>query len=85
MDESAAVRKLVHRRLKDITISSEFRNFVLTLLAIIAIVYFFGTRPSYYTEYEKREKIDVKQLYTALLNAVEAGGKEVYNIISHTS
>ena len=77
MEESAAVKKLVHRKIKDCTITSEFRNFFLTLLCIVAFIYFFSSRPSYYTEYEKREKIDIKKLYTALLHAVELGGKEV--------
>lgn len=77
MEESDVVKKLVHRKIKDITISSEFRNFVFTLIFIGIIVYFFSSKPAYYTEYEKREKIDIKKLFTACLDAVEKGGKEV--------
>ena len=69
--------KLAHRRLKDFTISSEFRNFLLTISVIIVIVYFFSSKPAYYTEYEKREKVDIKKLFNACLDAVEKGGKEV--------
>ena len=78
MEESAEVRKIVHRKMKDITISNEFRNFVLTVLAPCAVIWlFFGGRHPFYEAYEKREKIDVKKLYTAILDAVEKGGKEV--------
>ena len=77
MEESEVVKKMCHRKIKDITISSEFRNFVFTLIFIGIIVYFFSSKPAYYTEYEKREKIDIKKLFTACLDAVEKGGKEV--------
>ena len=78
------VKKLVHRKIKDITISSEFRNFVFTLIFIGIIVYFFSSKPAYYTEYEKREKIDIKKLFTACLDAVEKGGKEVRAVYTLT-
>jgi len=80
MEESEAVRKLVHRKMKDVTVSSEFRNFFITLMCIVVIIYFFTSKPAYYTEYEKREKVDIKQLYTACLEAVEAGGREVVRV-----
>ena len=78
MEESAHVKKLVHRKIKDITISTEFRNFVITLLVLVAVIWLFlGGKHPYYEAHERRERVDVKKLFTALLDAVEKGGKEV--------
>ena len=74
--EEKAVRKLLHRRLKDITGSTEFRNFFLTLVVLILIIFYLGGQPTF-SEIQKRERIDLKSLISACLDAVEMGGKEV--------
>ena len=74
--EEKAVRKLLHRRIKDITLSSEFRNFFLTLIVLILIIFYLGGQPTF-KEIQKRERIDLKTLISACLDAVEMGGKEV--------
>ena len=74
--EEKAVKKLIHRRLKDITMSSEFRNFLITLILLITIIFYLGGQPTW-KELQKRERIDIKTLISACLDAVEMGGKEV--------
>ena len=74
--EEKAVKKLLHRRLKDITMSSEFRNFLITLIVLIVIIFYLGGQPTW-KELQKRERIDLKTLISACLDAVEMGGKEV--------
>ena len=78
--EEKAVRKLLHRRIKDITLSSEFRNFFVTLIVLILIIFYLGGQPTF-KEIQKRERIDLKTLISACLDAVEMGGKEVKNKI----
>ena len=77
--EEKAVKKLLHRRLKDITMSSEFRNFLITLIVLIVIIFYLGGQPTW-KELQKRERIDLKTLISACLDAVEMGGKEVGNV-----
>ena len=77
--EEKAVRKLLHRRLKDITGSTEFRNFFLTLVVLILIIFYLGGQPTF-SEIQKRERIDLKSLISACLDAVEMGGKEVVRV-----
>ena len=74
--EEKAVKKLLHRRIKDLTSSSEFRNFLITLILLILIIFYLGGKPTF-KEYQKRERIDLKSLISACLDAVEMGGKEV--------
>ena len=79
--EEKAVKKLLHRRIKDLTSSSEFRNFLITLILLILIIFYLGGKPTF-KEYQKRERIDLKSLISACLDAVEMGGKEVRILIS---
>ena len=79
--EEKAVKKLLHRRIKDLTSSSEFRNFLITLILLILIIFYLGGKPTF-KEYQKRERIDLKSLISACLDAVEMGGKEVRVFIS---
>ena len=74
--EEKAVKKLLHRRIKDLTSSPEFRNFLITLILLILIIFYLGGKPTF-KEYQKRERIDLKSLISACLDAVEMGGKEV--------
>ena len=74
--EEKAVKKLLHIRIKDLTSSSEFRNFLITLILLILIIFYLGGKPTF-KEYQKRERIDLKSLISACLDAVEMGGKEV--------
>jgi len=77
--EEKAVRKLLHRRIKDISISSEFRNFVITLICLVSIIFYLGGSPNF-SEYRVREKVDIKKLMSACLEVAEVGGKEVVRI-----
>jgi len=77
--EEKAVRKLLHRRIKDITVSAEFRNFAITLLCLVAIIFYLGGRPNFH-EYRIRERIDIKKLMSACIEVAEAGGKEVVRV-----
>ena len=79
--EEKAVKKLLHRRIKDLTSSSEFRNFLITLILLILIIFYLGGKPTF-KEYQKRERIDLKSLISACLDAVEMGGKEVWIFIT---
>ena len=79
--EEKAVKKLLHRRIKDLTSSSEFRNFLITLILLILIIFYLGGKPTF-KEYQKRERIDLKSLISACLDAVEMGGKEVRILIT---
>ena len=74
--EEKAVRKLLHRRIKDITVSPEFRNFFITLLCLIAIIFYLGGKPNF-NDYRVRERVDIKKLMSACIDVAEAGGKEV--------
>ena len=42
----AQVRKLLHRRIKDISVSADFRNFIVTLLCMVAIIYYLKGMPN---------------------------------------
>ena len=79
--EEKAVKKLLHRRIKDLTSSSEFRNFLITLILLILIIFYLGGKPTF-KEYQKRERIDLKSLISACLDAVEMGGKEVRILVT---
>merc|ERR1712130_64843 len=75
----AAVRKLLHRKLKDITVSAEFRNFFITLLCLVAIIYYLRGAPNY-RDIRTREKISVRKLMSACIDVAEMGGKEEVKI-----
>lgn len=75
----AAVRKLLHRKLKDFTVSEGFRNFAITLLCLVAIIYYLGGAPNY-KDMRTREKIDVRKLMSACIDVAEMGGKQVVKI-----
>jgi len=77
--EEKAVRKLLHRRIKDITVSAEFRNFFITLLCLVAIIFYLGGKPNF-NEFRVRERVDIKKLMSACIEVAEAGGKEVVRV-----
>lgn len=80
----AAVRKLLHRKVKDITVSAEFRNFFITLLCLVAIIYYLGGGGPNYNDHRLREKISVRKLLSACIDVAEMGGKEVVRIREKT-
>lgn len=75
----AAVRKLLHRKLKDITVSEGFRNFAITLFCLVAIIYYLGGGPNY-RDMRTREKISVRKLMSACIDVAEMGGKQVVKV-----
>lgn len=75
----AQVRKLLHRRIKDCTVSTDFRNFLVTLLCMVAIIYYLKGMPNS-QDMRLREKISVRKLMSAVIDVAEMGGKEVVKI-----
>merc|ERR1712088_962650 len=45
--EEKAVRKLLHRRIKDCTISDGLRNFLITLFCLVSIIFYLGGKPNF--------------------------------------
>ena len=74
--EEKAVRKLLHRRIKDCVPSDGFRNFLITLFCLVSIIFYLGGKPNF-SEFRVRERVDIKKLMSAVIEVAEAGGKEV--------
>ena len=57
-DEVAGMMKFIRRRLKDLTMTSGFWNFLMTLITITTLIFYFGGAPNT-TNFRVREKVNI--------------------------
>lgn len=79
MGEEADVVRFIRRRLKDLSMTSGFWNFLITLITIVALIFYFGGAPNT-RNFRQRERISVRKLMNAAIEVSILGGREVVKV-----
>ena len=67
MGEEADVLKFLRRRTKDLTMTPGFWNFLITLVTIVALIFYFGGAPNT-KNFRQREKVVGQWAYSLVLD-----------------
>jgi len=79
MGDEVPVIKFLRRKMKELTMTSGFWNFLMTLITIITLIFYFGGAPNT-NNFRVREKISVKKLMAAAIELTIMGGNEVVRV-----
>ena len=62
MGEEADVVRFIRKRLKDLSMTSGFWNFLITLITIVALIFYFGGAPNT-RNFRQRDRVRRKSMY----------------------